>query len=309
MTLPNLILLGQPKAGTTALHTRIYKHSPLKPCCTKKEPFTLIPSLRGRNFRQERNSAPFVMDFTPNYLANAETTIAEIKNMYTDAQIRNLTMVYVYRNATARALSHYCMFSPSKDSVARLCKSTKNTTLKTICNKSRDEARLRLLRDAFYPYVDQHCATGWGWYRHAHSFSEAVNFTRDQMYHGWCNTTPAKVLAMNLTSLRQFSWQCMRDRTMLNYFVESAPLPQLRRYLLEFPHTRFIFLRYETLFSTQNELFDLMKMSYRQCRSVSGMKFVHARDSVAPFPDVDRVFAPWSRAMESVITEYKRQRA
>ena len=39
------------------------------------------------------------------------------------------------------------------------------------------------------------------------------------------------------------------------------------------------------------------------------MKFVHARDSVAPFPDVDRVFAPWSRAMESVITEYKRQRA
>jgi hypothetical protein len=111
---PTVLMIGSPKAGTTTLHKCLVSSFTPAPCCAAlKEPFLSWASTRntsrGWPTVSRALSYPAVLDFTPNYLSQAASTVARLRAVY--GRGRGIHIVVGLRDPVDRAFSEHCMFT------------------------------------------------------------------------------------------------------------------------------------------------------------------------------------------------------
>ncbi|EOD31002.1 hypothetical protein EMIHUDRAFT_203064 [Emiliania huxleyi CCMP1516] len=124
--IPDTVLLGLPKAGTTSLHACLTDPRRFvdNVCCRgerNKEPrifFPLLDDFSVRSWPRQRGDYDRVLDFTPNYLAWAFQTLPIVHSVYGGGG-RPLHLVLVLRDPVDRAFSEYCMFARDSSSARR----------------------------------------------------------------------------------------------------------------------------------------------------------------------------------------------
>lgn len=118
--IPDTVLLGLPKAGTTSLHACLTDPRRFvdNVCCRgerNKEPrifFPLLDDFSVRSWPQQRGDYDRVLDFTPNYLAWAFQTLPIVHSVYGGGG-RPLHLVLVLRDPVDRAFSECVSISRS----------------------------------------------------------------------------------------------------------------------------------------------------------------------------------------------------
>ena len=130
---PQLILIGVPKAGTSALHECLTSgtFTAPAPCCSGfKEPFFFLDSRMLASLQSatsgnatswwpripySKSAERLLLDFTPNYLHRATVVASNLRRVYGTQPPR---FAILLRNPVARALSNYCFWAPSPSSLA-----------------------------------------------------------------------------------------------------------------------------------------------------------------------------------------------
>lgn len=258
--LPTTLLLGMPKSGTTWLHDCL-KKAVVPPCCFIKEPATFLrkPLKFPTNWPQNC-SEPVVLDFTTNYMSFAHIVVPNILSVYKDYE-KQIHFIFVTRDQVSRALSHYCMFIPSRFSMKQICMS-KKYAWEGACTRARSLVHFKgentsnkewtdILYEV-YPKINRNCKPGgWGRIRTNRNFEDEVFAQHRDLYgRPYCNKDPHDAIHMTIPELQKYHRKCLSRLTTTQLFVESVPVFQLAYFHKSFPNAHWTFVDHRD-FSTK----------------------------------------------------------
>ena len=132
--LPNTLLLGLAKAGTTALHECLTSDAfAPRPCCrshkelsifSTRSPARTLHRLRVHGWpvdNTQRRGRP-LLDFSPSSLSDLRALQGILKAYGNN--VSRLHLLVVLRDPTERALSHFCMFAQSASEIEKAVRTT-----------------------------------------------------------------------------------------------------------------------------------------------------------------------------------------
>jgi len=224
VTLPDAIIVGAAKAGTTSLfnylteHPNIFsprtkepwffsfKNNPqsfIIPHSGKKNPQEII-SNEQKYFDLYSNTSKYVIDGSTSYLYTSETTIKNIKETYGD-KFDEIKIVIVLRNPIQRAWSHYMMHI--RDNKTKL--SFRESISKNIIQK-----RLAMNGTIGYDYI------GFGmYYRQVKLFLETFSNVKIVLYDDFLNDSSSVLEQL----LQFFELDHYSFKSQQKYNVSGAP--------------------------------------------------------------------------------------
>ena len=160
-------------------------------------------------------------------------------------ELRNVTFVYVIRNATDRAFSHTA-FVPVRQ--VKRCEQTRSHDPQRLCNATDGGRNLSQLvaLDPPRSHGSIPCSMkSWGWYTKHLAFAQSVR----EMAAPEVRLRDARQCDADEPRTNSNGKRCIEKRTNMNFFQESVPLAQLRSSSKN-SSPRFIFFD-DTLFTSK----------------------------------------------------------